>query len=361
MNTSARKFPEDITAAVISWMELRDQGKFNGAKEDEFLAWLDADPRHLEAFEEFDKIWDGLGGLNQPELGAAVPIAAKSATPARDEASPVRRGVRPAVWATALAAAVAIGFFLFPRLDSPLPEPLRFASTQVGEAKTLHLPDGSLVRLEPETRVSIDYSISERRLRLAQGSAHFAVAKDKARPFIVTAGAVSVRAVGTAFDVRLGSATVEVQVTEGKVRVDDTTSGISLLPKDTPVNLLFDVPVLGAGEKVVIPTNLAILEPAREVLALAPVVSPAPSDAEILEFDGTPLEQVVAEFNRHNRHQLVLADEKLRDQLFTGKFRADGYEGLTRLLRNSFSIQVEEHGGKTLLRAAPLGEAAPSR
>src|SRR5260370_1274200 len=78
-----------------------------------------------------------------------------------------------------------------------------------------------------------DFRLGDRRggVRLTRGEAHLAVAKDSSRPFIVTAGGVSVRAVGTAFNVRRVEQRVEVFVTEGKVRIDSAAKGESLLPR----------------------------------------------------------------------------------------------------------------------------------
>ena len=50
-----------------------------------------------------------------------------------------------------------------------------------------------------------------------RGEAHFQVAKNANRPFVVQAGAVEFRAVGTAFDVQLGATQVQMIVTEGRV------------------------------------------------------------------------------------------------------------------------------------------------
>ncbi len=50
-------------------------------------------------------------------------------------------------------------------------------------------------------------------MKLEAGEAHFAVAPDAARPFVVRVGGVAVRAVGTAFNVRYAAdGAVEVTV-----------------------------------------------------------------------------------------------------------------------------------------------------
>src|SRR5204863_5888557 len=80
-------------------------------------------------------------------------------------------------------------------------------------------PDGSVVELNRGAVVSAHFTASERRMRLVSGEANFKVAKDPQRPFVVEARGVAVRAVGTAFNVRIDAVSVEVLVTEGVVNV----------------------------------------------------------------------------------------------------------------------------------------------
>jgi transmembrane sensor len=80
------------------------------------------------------------------------------------------------------------------------------------------LPDGSLVELKEGSRIAVDFSAEQRQVRLV-GEAHFQVARDAARPFVVNAQGVMVRAVGTAFSVRVDSDEVQVLVTHGSVHV----------------------------------------------------------------------------------------------------------------------------------------------
>jgi transmembrane sensor len=85
------------------------------------------------------------------------------------------------------------------------------------------LPDGSVLQLNTDSVVETAYSPTERRVRLKKGEAFFSVAKNPQRPFWVDVGAVSVRAVGTAFNVRFRPEAVEVLVKEGKVSVNQAT------------------------------------------------------------------------------------------------------------------------------------------
>ena len=90
------------------------------------------------------------------------------------------------------------------------------------------LTDGSQIELNGDARVLVEFSPAVRRVTIVRGEAHFEVAHDTARPFVVVAGEVSVRAVGTAFSVRLAPRDVNVLVTDGRVRGDSANGGVHI-------------------------------------------------------------------------------------------------------------------------------------
>jgi transmembrane sensor len=71
----------------------------------------------------------------------------------------------------------------------------------------------------------------------------------------------------------------------------------------------------------------------------------------LLDFDSTPLGEVVAEFNRRNVTQLVLADDALAGMPIVASVRSDNVEGFVRLLEVNGSVRVERRDGKIFLRA----------
>lgn len=85
----------------------------------------------------------------------------------------------------------------------------------------VRLPDGSsAVPLGASDRVElVEFSAHKRRIRLVAGAARFAVAPDRARPFVVEAGAVTVEAIGTRFVVTQDGERVAVTMEEGSVKV----------------------------------------------------------------------------------------------------------------------------------------------
>ena len=340
--------PELLEAAAAAWLSLRDRG-LSQAETAEFVRWLQQDPQHAAVFEELDRVWqdcDRLGALPAPSISGAAPDADLLAP--RGRARRPRLAIR-AVLGLAAAAAVAllIGLPLGP------PASRHAAETVVGAFQKLDLPDGSVAQLNTNSALDIDFTAMERRISVVRGEVYFAVRKDPHRPFIVTSGGVAVRAVGTAFNVRQREHALEVLVTEGRVRVDDVREGRSLLPDSgTPE----DPALLVAGERAIVSTALAATSP---VLPAATVEKVDPSVAQRalawqerrLEFDGAPLSEVVGEFNRYNRQQLVIADPALASKRFSGTFRADSYESLVRLLETDFGVTASRSDREIVLHA----------
>ena len=191
------------------------------------------------------------------------------------------------------------------------------------------LPDGSVVELRDGADISVDFSGPLRRVTLVRGEAHFAVAKDFTRPFVVTAAGVSVRAVGTAFAVQMSAATVEVLVTEGRVAVD---------PAATP-----DAPPLALVEA----GHLAIATPINaQVTAIAEAQMTYRLAWRVprVEFSATPLSEAVLLLNRYSAVRLSLADDSLAGLRISGLVRADNADALVRLLVANYEVAAIPQG-----------------
>jgi transmembrane sensor len=218
------------------------------------------------------------------------------------------------------------------------PAAQHYATTEGGYGR-IALNDGSVLELNSNTELSVRYTAAERRVHLLRGEAHFTVAKNPHRPFLVEAESIAVRAVGTAFNVRIGISDVEVLVTEGRVQLGDDRSVWSPAAER---------PVLTLNERALIPTS----PPAPGVPAVftAPLIEKIAPDAvrEALAWQGArlvfvnePLASVVAQFNRRNLVQLVIADEELNAVPVGGSFRAENLDAFVRLLGSGNEIVAE--------------------
>lgn len=348
--SAPRQNPDEVrrlSREAAAWLVKQDRG-FTAEEQDAFFQWLAADPRHGEWFARHRRTWKEFNLLAEWE-----PEHSAEPNPDLLAGLPQRRPtlVRWA-WLAGLATAASLVVGLFLR------EPVQ--SSQAGEsnpallrltAETYErrvLDDGSVVELNRGALVEIAYTAAERRVRLLRGEAGFTVAKNPTRPFIVRAGGVDVRAVGTAFNVSLGTHHVEVLVTEGRVRVDDALKGASVLAPTRSG----EMPVLIAGERIsvgVVPTAPVPVTP----VSSAEVTRLLAWRPDLLEFDSTPLGAVVEAFNRRNTVQLVVVDDGLLTMPIVATFRADNVDGFVRLLELTAAVRVERRGNSIRLHAVP--------
>lgn len=253
-----------------------------------------------------------------------------------------RRRVRRRIAGVAgIACLGLVGAWLFPQAPATLAiPPIAAASTVVVAPETRTLADGSIVELRRGAEILVEYGPSSRRVVLRAGEVHFQVTKDAARPFVVVASGVEVRAVGTAFSVDLGKRAVDVLVTEGRVSVTSPPAAVEAAPA---------VAMVDAGQGTTVSLEVAGAAAVRSV--------PSGERRErlnwrvpLLEFSGTPLAEAIPMFNRHGRRHLVLDPALGRLQL-SGTLRADDTDSLFLLLRNEFGIiAVPGSAGRTELR-----------
>ena len=254
----------------------------------------------------------------------------------------------------ALAPGLAAAFVLAAGVWWLAPErsngPQRYV-TAAARQQQIALKDGSVLNLNVSSEVSVRLTENERRVTLASGQAHFAVAHDTARPFIVTAAGVSVRAVGTAFSVRVGDAGVEVLVTEGKVEV---TRGSASAGAGGAVSGLAVPPQWVAGQRALIAPEGAVANAPIERVPAEILSAAVRWHSQVMTFSDLPLREAVVLFNRRNDTQLVLADDKLGGQKIGGTFAADQVEAFVRLLEKDGDVVVERRGAREIaLRRAP--------
>jgi len=291
---------DQIDVAAFAWVARLDRCGADAAVLTELEAWLAQDDRRRGAFLRAQAIWGKLDRASQAERGRG----------ARTD-----RRLALAGGAAALAAGAA-GFWVTQR------EPLY--TTTIGEVRRAALADGSGMVLNAATRVHVALGAHERRVRLAQGEAWFQVAKDPARPFVVEAGRVRVRAVGTAFSVRRLSHGAEVMVSEGIVEA-------WLVGEEEARTRLV------AGQRARVLEGGPILIEAQAVSAIERKLA---WRSEKIELDGETLGEAIAEFNRFNRRQVILADNSLAGRRLYGVFRADDPESFARSVALSLGVDV---------------------
>jgi len=334
--------PDQLAA---EWVIRRDRG-LTPAEQREYLAWQESQIEAIVRLRRTEGVWRAMDAACRD----ASLVSEADALEAR--LSQQGRGSRRRFFSTSLlaaAAAIALSAYIGWRNFDRGPDPTYrvLAST----AQVISLPDRSVARLNGDARIAIDYTDSERRVTLLRGEVHFEVAENPQRPFFVRAGDTIVRAVGTAFNVRMNEQNVEVIVTEGRVRIEDVRARAVLLSAlEGAGGPVVEKSVVSAGERVLVPTQ-QVLE-AKPVLVVPLVLHEVEQalawQTTRLVFSETTLDQVVGAFNQHNVQRLVLGDEQLRERTLTGVFRADNLDGFVRLVQASIDVRAEVTGSGTI-------------
>jgi transmembrane sensor len=296
-----------------------------------FDTWRSAHPRHARVYGELLATWQELE--RSGPLVRAVSFG-QSMNAASLPPVPRRRWAYFAAAAGVLAVVLGTGWYVRQVKAETLFE------TAIGEHVTVALPDGSSLELNSNSLARVDYREHARIIRLARGEAFFKVAHDKARPFWVVAGDSWVRAVGTAFNVYLRSASVEVTVSEGTVKVAGERS-----ERDTPSDSLLaqaPVSVLTAGEQADVHGGSASIRSLKPVELTRSVAWRQGS----LYFANQPLSDVVEEMNRYSPLQIEVRDDALRRLPVGGTFQAnpDGAEALLTMLRDGLGLNIRRDG-----------------
>jgi transmembrane sensor len=216
---------------------------------------------------------------------------------------------------------------------------LQTVATAVGQQRNVTLADGSIVALNTNTIVESDLRRHSREIYLRKGEAHFQVAHDRTRPFLVHAGDAVVRAVGTAFEVRvLTDQHVDVVVNEGRVEVQTTAP---MPPSQNPSASAHPVAAtttraLNAGER---------LSTASHDYAVTPVTAQQLSSElawreGAIIFDGEPLSEAIAEIERYTDARIVVSDPQIAALRVGGRFRTGNVQEFFDALQTALPVSI---------------------
>ncbi|HVI56666.1 MAG TPA: FecR domain-containing protein [Luteibacter sp.] len=302
------------------WARLRDPALPEQAML-QWSEWLEADPRHARAFDRACALAEGAAAMDGSTREAFVaryaPLAAR------------RRVPRLALGLAAGVAIIVLGAGLFLALRPAGSESTRQYASEHASHRDIALPDGSSIELGGATSITARYGRDERAVDLETGEAFFRVAHAE-RPFVVTAGPLRIRDLGTAFNVRRTGNRVTVAVTEGRVRVSPSAT-------DGDAGTV----ELGAGREV-------SFDPETQAMRILDVTTASATAwrGHRLEFVNEPLSSVVENVNRYSARPIRLADADLGRLTFTGTVEVDTIDSWVSALPRVFPVRVDSYADR---------------
>ncbi len=306
----------NIDEEAAAWAWRMDSSTVSAADRQAYEAWLRQDPRHARASKELTSVWQSLDVLAEAKHNEKIATFTEASRHSR--AARWRWGMA----AAAVLAAVAVGIGWLQHGSE-----LQVLATAVGQRRNVVLADGSVVALNTNTILETNLRPRSREIFLRKGEAHFQVAHDASRPFLVHAGDAVVRAVGTEFEVRvLPDQHVAVVVNEGRVEVRPAITPAAQAPARA----------LAAGQRM----STANQDYAITTVSAEQLSSELAWREGAIIFDGQRLADAIVEVERYTDVRIIVSDPATAALRVGGRFRTGDVQEFFDALQAALPVSI---------------------
>jgi transmembrane sensor len=311
---------EAIDRSAAQWVARCDRGNLSEAEQADLTKWASADPRRAGAFARALAIDIA---FSNSERGNAIVDHGESPVEL-----PRRRFLAAAASIVALSASGWAGYRML--------QGAALETTQKGSIRRVALEDGSTAILNTDSAVSTTFDSRLRKVTLLKGEALFDVAKDKARPFLVEAGGVIVRAVGTSFAVHVPpEGGVSITMREGVIDVLRERDGAAIRAiADTKIY------VPGTGKFMV---HRVATDEVERTLSW--------KDGQI-DLNNRTVGEAIREFSRYSDRKIVVKGEGIATLRIAGLYPVNDPDGFAQSVAMAFDLVAERTPTGTIIRAA---------
>jgi transmembrane sensor len=298
------------------------KGKLSVEESKELDQWLTQNDSHQKQYDEVEAVWKHTGKFT---LAPAIDSTAEwdrlnKSLKKREEK---RTHTIAASWVLRAAASIAFiilcSYFIY--ISFAGNEVVTYASTSMIES--MKLPDGSVVTLNKDTRISYHENFENNRSIDLQGEAFFDVERDPDHPFIVNTSTAKVRVLGTSFNVNAKTAReTRLYVASGVVRFSSPDEVTSMEFKKGESGSF-------SSESKKLATNIA--------------VNPIAWKDKVLIFNNTPLSEVFISLEEYFDEDFVVP-QSLADCRLTAEFEDPGLKEVLDVLDQVFALSVVRDG-----------------
>ena len=362
-NDGYNKSDEDLICGYL-------KNELTGEETSQLIRWLEKDKNNKQLFDEMSDLWET--------------VKASSANPgfdAREGFRKFREKIASAnnqkdnkvktVWLKTIvryAAVILIAFsaggvlFWFAGKNSttPVSQSINKLVVPLGSRALFTLSDGTVVTLNAGSTINVsrDYGIKNRIVQL-DGEGYFNIARDTNNPFVVQTPFLSVRALGTEFNIKAYSVdrTIETTLVSGSVQIEpvkEINQGkITVLKPNQKITFYKEdsVFISGPGENEKEAPSRA--ESVKKIRTASPArlvtedvnVDPVTSWKEnCWIFEQHSIAQIAVDLERKFDVQIVFNSEKLKSYRFTGTILAEPIEQVLVALSMTAPINYRIRG-----------------
>lgn len=246
-----------------------------------------------------------------------------------------QRANRYRIWmaAATVAMLIAMSGWLYNIVSDSEPAFI-VASNNTGIVQKVTLPDGTVINLNTCSRLTYPESFSGKsREVFLDGEAYFDVAHDKSHPFIVRAGELKIRVLGTKFNVNASTLVPQITATliEGSIEAATGKKNILMKPNqqlkyDTSSGRVSLTELTNASREIRWTQNVWVL-----------------SD--------TPLLDICQRLEQQFNIKIIIMNDELIGKSFTGEFYTnESLESILKTMQISTSFQYERKGKNIILK-----------
>ena len=328
MNHDNRVLPTPAQEqAALAWLSLLHDQPSSGDQAT-FSHWLQADPAHAEAYAQAQVIWE-LSEVPARTLADEDALALQGYLNAMNRArrSSVRRWSGGLALAASLLLMVSMGAGWQPsRWFDDLGADYVSAP---GQVRSVTLADQSVITLDADSAIAVDFSGGERHVEVRRGAAFFSVSHT-GEPFVVDANRGEARVLGTQFEVRLQPMGAQVSVLSGRVGVTPAKGA--------------EQQVLGADQQVAYSAGHA-----RALQAIDAQAQLAWRQGW-LNYYKAPLADVVQDLRRYYPGRILLLNDELGARRISGSFPSHDPQAVLASLQGVLGFQQNHLGNLIILR-----------
>ena len=304
--------PEEVRL-LVQWMK----------ESTEFSDWAD---------EEWNSVSSDMDPLLQQKLFGQIKLQIKPQKKnVQSKSSSIYIGVMLVAAVLLLMLLTGIGIYFHTERKMIMQDMI--VAVEKGQKANVTLPDGSKVWVNSDSKLSYGsrFNSKERVLHL-EGEAYFEVTPDKNRPFIVKTNNISVRALGTSFDVKNYEEEnhISTVLMTGRVEVSSDKDHVILEP----------------NEKV----TFNKLTGHMRKSTVEDAVGYADWKFNMLSFKSETFENIAYTLERYYNTRIMFESESLKKHRFTGSLGNTSLESILQILSLTSPLSYEIKDSLIVLR-----------